>query len=324
LKIFLMNAKNKILITGTSGFVGFHVASYFLNKDYIVYGVDNHNNYYDIKLKIKRCNLLKKYKKFFFIKDDIQNKSFSSLLGKIKPDVIIHLAAQAGVRFSYKNPFKYIDYNITGFLNLLESMKKYKLNNLIYASSSSIYGNVKKYPIKENFEFNPENFYGLTKVFNEKLVDVYLKNYQINSVGLRMFTVYGELGRPDMFIPKIINNLKTRKFIQLYNNGNHYRDFTYVGDVSKIIFKLSNANFLKNKKNLILNICSGKSISIIKIIKLISQSINIKPLVKKLSFQKGDMLKTHGNNKKLIFLIGKFNFTDITKGIKKTLDFKSF
>jgi len=319
-----MNAKNKILITGTSGFVGFHVASYFLNKDYIVYGVDNHNNYYDIKLKIKRCNLLKKYKKFFFIKDDIQNKSFSSLLGKIKPDVIIHLAAQAGVRFSYKNPFKYIDYNITGFLNLLESMKKYKLNNLIYASSSSIYGNVKKYPIKENFEFNPENFYGLTKVFNEKLVDVYLKNYQINSVGLRMFTVYGELGRPDMFIPKIINNLKTRKFIQLYNNGNHYRDFTYVGDVSKIIFKLSNANFLKNKKNLILNICSGKSISIIKIIKLISQSINIKPLVKKLSFQKGDMLKTHGNNKKLIFLIGKFNFTDITKGIKKTLDFKSF
>lgn len=319
-----MNTKNKILITGTSGFVGFHVASYFLNKDYIVYGVDNHNNYYDIKLKIKRCNLLKKYKKFFFIKDDIQNKSFSSLLGKIKPNVIIHLAAQAGVRFSYKNPFKYIDYNITGFLNLLESMKKYKLNNLIYASSSSIYGNVKKYPIKENFEFNPENFYGLTKVFNEKLVDVYLKNYQINSVGLRMFTVYGELGRPDMFIPKIINNLKTRKFIQLYNNGNHYRDFTYVGDVSKIIFKLSNANFLKNKKNLILNICSGKSISIIKIIKLISQSINIKPLVKKLSFQKGDMLKTHGNNKKLIFLIGKFNFTDITKGIKKTLDFKSF
>ena len=319
-----MNTKNKILITGTSGFIGYHVASYFLNKDYIVYGVDNHNNYYDIKLKIKRCNLLKKYKKFFFIKDDIQNKSFSSLLGKIKPNVIIHLAAQAGVRFSYKNPFKYIDYNITGFLNLLESMKKYKLNNLIYASSSSIYGNVKKYPIKENFEFNPENFYGLTKVFNEKLVDVYLKNYQINSVGLRMFTVYGELGRPDMFIPKIINNLKTRKFIQLYNNGNHYRDFTYVGDVSKIIFKLSNANFLKNKKNLILNICSGKSISIIKIIKLISQSINIKPLVKKLSFQKGDMLKTHGNNKKLIFLIGKFNFTDITKGIKKTLDFKSF
>lgn len=319
-----MNTKNKILITGTSGFIGYHVASYFLNKDYIVYGVDNHNNYYDIKLKIKRCNLLKKYKKFFFIKDDIQNKSFSSLLGKIKPDVIIHLAAQAGVRFSYKNPFKYIDYNITGFLNLLESMKKYKLNNLIYASSSSIYGNVKKYPIKENFEFNPENFYGLTKVFNEKLVDVYLKNYQINSVGLRMFTVYGELGRPDMFIPKIINNLKTRKFIQLYNNGNHYRDFTYVGDVSKIIFKLSNANFLKNKKNLILNICSGKSISIIKIIKLISQSINIKPLVKKLSFQKGDMLKTHGNNKKLIFLIGKFNFTNIAKGIKKTLVFKSF
>jgi len=319
-----MNTKNKILITGTSGFIGYHVASYFLNKDYIVYGVDNHNNYYDIKLKIKRCNLLKKYKKFFFIKDDIQNKSFSSLLGKIKPNVIIHLAAQAGVRFSYNYIFSYIDYNITGFLNLLESMKKYKLNNLIYASSSSIYGNVKKYPIKENFEFNPENFYGLTKVFNEKLVDVYLKNYQINSVGLRMFTVYGELGRPDMFIPKIINNLKTRKFIQLYNNGNHYRDFTYVGDVSKIIFKLSNANFLKNKKNLILNICSGKSISIIKIIKLISQSINIKPLVKKLSFQKGDMLKTHGNNKKLIFLIGKFNFTDIAKGIKKTLVFKSF
>ena len=110
--------KNKILITGSSGFIGFHVASFFLKKNYTVYGIDNHNDYYDIKLKIKRCNILKKSKQFFFIKKDIQDKKLSTLLGKIKPDVIIHLAAQAGVRYSYKNPFKYIDYNITGFLNL--------------------------------------------------------------------------------------------------------------------------------------------------------------------------------------------------------------
>ena len=145
--------KNKILITGSSGFIGFHVASFFLKKNYTVYGIDNHNDYYDIKLKIKRCNILKKSKQFFFIKKDIQDKKLSTLLGKIKPDVIIHLAAQAGVRYSYKNPFKYIDYNITGFLNLLEAMQKNKLRNLIYASSSSIYGNVKKYPINENFKF---------------------------------------------------------------------------------------------------------------------------------------------------------------------------
>jgi len=315
--------KNKILITGSSGFIGFHVASFFLKKNYTVYGIDNHNDYYDIKLKIKRCNILKKSKQFFFIKKDIQDKKLSTLLGKIKPDVIIHLAAQAGVRYSYKNPFKYIDYNITGFLNLLEAMQKNKLRNLIYASSSSIYGNVKKYPINENFKFNPENFYGLTKVFNEKLVDIHHKNYRINSIGLRMFTVYGGLGRPDMFIPKIINNLKSKKIIELYNNGNHRRDFTYVEDVSKVIFKLSKASIINNKKNLILNICSGKSISIIRIIKLISQSINIKPKIKKLSFQKGDMLKTHGNNKKLISLIGKLNFTNVGEGIKKTLNFKS-
>ena len=312
-----MKRYKKILITGTSGFIGFHVANYFLEKNYKVFGIDNHNNYYDINLKKKRCKILMNNKNFSFLNIDINSKKIIKILKNIKPILIIHLAAQAGVRYSFNDPFKYIDYNIKGFLNILESMKANKLDKLIYASSSSVYGNVKKYPVKENFNFNPENFYGLTKVFNEQLIDVYIKNYKIKSFGLRFFTIYGKIGRPDMFIPKIINNLKNKKKIYLYNKGNHYRDFTYVKDACEIIFKLSKKIDKIKRNNIILNICAGNSVSIKKVVNIISKSLKIKPKLKYLKFQIGDMLKTHGSNKKLLNMIGSYKFTKIEQGLKK-------
>ena len=238
--------KDKILLTGSSGFIGFHVTKFLLDQKYNVIGVDNHNNYYDINLKLERCKKLKIYKNFRFFKLDIKNKkSVNDILKKFKPKFIIHLAAQPGVRYSFINPQAYIDSNITGYTNILESMKNLKLNNLIYASSSSVYGDCKYYPFTENLNLNPLNFYGQTKLINEKIASLYEKNYNIKTIGLRFFTVYGPYGRPDMFIPKIIDKIKKAKLLDLYNGGNHFRDFTYVEDIANILLKIIKSS---NKK----------------------------------------------------------------------------
>ena len=170
--------KNNILITGSSGFIGFHVCKYFLEKNKKIIGVDNHNSYYDVKLKKKRCNRLLKFKNFSFIKSDITKfDQINKIFSKYKPKVIIHLAAQPGVRYSFINPQAYIDINITGFLNILEAMNKNRLKKIIYASSSSVYGNCKKYPFTENLPLEPLNFYGQTKLMNEKTADIFKKKF---------------------------------------------------------------------------------------------------------------------------------------------------
>tara|TARA_B100000965_G_C19571812_1_gene749489 strand:- start:776 stop:1729 length:954 start_codon:yes stop_codon:yes gene_type:complete len=309
----------KIIITGSSGFIGYHVSKKLLEKKYSVIGIDNHNNYYNPKIKLLRLKELKKNKNFKFCRFDIKNKNkFNQILNKTKPYIIIHLAAQAGVRYSFKEPQKYIDSNITGFTNILEGMKKFSLKKLIYASSSSVYGDCKKFPFNENLELNPLNFYGQTKLINEKIANIYEKNYGIKAIGLRFFTVYGPHGRPDMLIPKIINKIKNNKTLELYNNGNHFRDFTYVEDVSNIIYTITkkiNYNFHQR----LFNICSGKEINIKKIIKIIEINLNKKIKITNKPFQRGDMKKTHGNNLllKKVYKITKFvKFED---GIKKTL-----
>ena len=310
----------KIIITGSSGFIGFHVTKLLLENNYIIMGIDNHNNYYDPKLKIKRNNILKKYKNFKFIKLDIKEKNKTErVFKKFNPDVIIHLAAQAGVRYSFVNPRKYIDSNIIGFTNIFEIMRKMSLKKIIYASSSSVYGDCKKFPFHENLELNPLNFYGQTKLMNENISKIYEKNFNIKAVGLRFFTVYGPLGRPDMFIPKIINKIKNNKNLELYNNGNHFRDFTYVEDVGKIILQIIN-KFNYNFNCRILNVCRGKEISIKKVINIIEKKLNKKIKVINKPFQKGDMKKTHGDNTliKKNFKIKKFQ--EFEAGIVKTLD----
>ena len=310
---------NYIIVTGSSGFIGYHVVKNLLAQNLKIIGIDNHNNYYDPKIKLKRKKLLIKDKNYQFFKIDIKNKDkLMNIFKKFKPKVVINLAAQAGVRYSFDKPQKYIDSNITGFTNILEIMKNLKLQNLIYASSSSVYGNSKKFPFKENQGLNPLNFYGQTKLLNEKIAQIYQKNFKINTIGLRFFTIYGPIGRPDMFIPKIISKLKKRKTIELYNKGNHFRDFTYVEDVAKIINKIVR-NINKTKLFDVYNICNGKSYNIKKIIKIIENETNLKLKYKNKPFQMGDMFKTYGSNKRLQSNYKIDKFTSFADGIKKTL-----
>ena len=310
----------KIIVTGSSGFIGFHVSKLLLENKFAIMGIDNHNDYYDPKLKIKRYKILKKYKNFKFIKLDIKEKNKVEKVFKLfNPNIIIHLAAQAGVRHSFTNPNKYIDSNITGFTNILEIMKKMSLKKIIYASSSSVYGDCKKFPFHENLELNPLNFYGQTKLINENISKIYEKNFNIKAIGLRFFTVYGPYGRPDMFIPKIINKIKNNKTLELYNNGNHFRDITFVEDVSKIILQIIN-KFDHNSKYRIFNICRGKEINIKEVINIIEKKLNKKIKVINKPFQRGDMKKTYGDNTLITknFKIKKFQEFEL--GISKTLD----
>ena len=317
--------KNNILITGSSGFIGFHVCKYFLEKNKKIIGVDNHNSYYDVKLKKKRCNRLLKFKNFSFIKSDITKfDQINKIFSKYKPKVIIHLAAQPGVRYSFINPQAYIDINITGFLNILEAMNKNRLKKIIYASSSSVYGNCKKYPFTEDLPLEPLNFYGQTKLMNEKTADIFKKNFDFQTIGLRFFTVYGPYGRPDMFIPKIIKSIKSNSFINLFNKGNHVRDFTYVGDVSHIVFKIYSNLINNNKMNTVYNVCGGSKVTLKKLINLIQKFTKKKIRIRLKPFQRGDMLKTHGSKSKLKKIIKNKKFLNFKIGIKKTLEFDYF
>jgi UDP-glucuronate 4-epimerase len=316
----------KILITGCAGFLGFHLSKKLLqNKKNSITGIDNLNDYYSVKLKNKRLNILKKNKNFHFKKIDIENKKkLNNFLNKKKIDIIYHLAAQAGVRYSLVNPESYLKSNIEGFFNILEFARLKKIKKIIYASSSSVYGDQKKFPIKENFKKNQKNLYAITKDFNEKLAQLYFDNFKLKLVGLRFFTVYGAWGRPDMIYFKYLNSLKFNRLITLYNNGNHYRDFTYIDDVIEMMLKIKNLNnsIFTNK---VFNICSGKSISLIKYLKEIEKLYGKKCKIKKIGKQKIEIFKTHGDNKLIRKLINKNKFINYKTGLKETVNwFKNF
>ena len=305
-----------IIITGVAGFIGFNVGQSLLKeKKNTIIGIDNINNYYDRKLKNKRLDELKKNKNFVFYKTDLTKTNFNFLKKKI--DLIIHLAAQAGVRHSVEYPREYIDSNVNGFFNILEFAKNKKINKIIYASSSSVYGDTKKFPVSENDLLMPNNIYALTKKNNEEMAKLYSKFYSINIVGLRFFTVYGEWGRPDMFILKFLNFFKNNKKFPLFNNGNHYRDFTYVDDLMKMIFPIIKNIKKYNKGHYIFNVCTGKSLNIKKILNLLINLTKYKK-INHLGYQKTEVKKTHGSNKKILKLSKKIKFTDYNVGVYNT------
>lgn len=308
----------KILITGCCGFIGFSLAEFFLKKKIKIIGVDNINNYYSKKLKLDRLSLLRKYKKnFVFHKQNLKNKKkIEEIFLNNKIDYIFHFAAQAGVRFSFEKPQKYIDSNIISFFNILELSRKHNLKKFFFASSSSIYGDSKKLPSLENDFPVEKNLYALSKVFNEKIAKIYSKKYSMKIIGLRFFTVYGEWGRPDMFIIKYMLAAQINKNFNLYNYGNHKRDFTYIKDVINIIYNLLKINLKNNYE--IFNVCSSKPIHLNKIIKLINEKYKSPKIIKK-NRHFADVLDTHGSNKKIKSLINNLNFTNIEIGINNLI-----
>ena len=224
-----------MLITGVAGFIGMHTARQLLEEGHEIVGIDNLNSYYDVELKKYRLNELNKENyDFTFKKLEITDtEKVFSLFEKFKFDLVIHLAAQAGVRYSIQNPYKYIDTNVKGFLNILECCKEFKINKLIYASSSSVYGNGKQKSFSENDDTDhPISIYGATKKSNELMGFTYANLYKIKIIGLRFFTVYGPWGRPDMALFKFTNAILMDNEINIFNEGKLIRDFTYVSDVT--------------------------------------------------------------------------------------------
>jgi UDP-glucuronate 4-epimerase len=305
-----------ILITGAGGFIGFNLCSHLLKNNIKVYGIDNFDKYYSILLKKKRLEQILDHKNFFFKKIDITDKKkLSKFFINKKIDIIVHLAAQAGVRYSFENPTKYINVNVLGFLNLIEIANKNKIKKIIYASSSSVYGENKKFPLSENELLKPKNIYGVSKKLNEEIAETYQTIYKINFIGLRFFTVYGEWGRPDMFMFKLFKAATTNKIFYLNNFGNHLRDFTCIKDVVKCIFKLINKNL---KRHQIFNICSNEPINIYDVVKNFQNKIKVKIRLTKM--HKADILNTHGDNKKLLEYFPEIKFSNFFDSFYRTFN----
>lgn len=256
-----------ILVTGCAGFIGFNLCEKLLKKKIKIIGVDNLNNFYEKSLKKKRIKLLDQNKNFTFIKSDISSKKCIKILIKKKFNHIFHLAAQAGVRQSFTNPRIYLESNIIGFFNILELSKLKKINHLIYASSSSVYGRQNKKEYSESLITDkPLQFYAATKKSNEVMGYSYATNYKIPMTCCRLFTVYGPHGRPDMATFKFTNAIVNQKNIHIYNKGNHKRDFTYIDDVVKAFAKTINYNFKVN----IMNVGTGRPVTINKIVSMLN------------------------------------------------------
>lgn len=299
-----------ILVTGAAGFIGFHACRQLFSSKNKVYGIDSINNYYNKTLKEKRINELKRSslaKNFFFkfYKININNKNqLQNFILSKKISHIIHLAAQPGVRYSILKPETYIKNNLSGFFNILESCKKFKIKHLIYASSSSVYGDSNFVPSREDHDLSsPLQLYAATKKANEVMAFSYSNLYKIPMTCLRFFTVYGPWGRPDMslfiFTKKILQN----KLINLHNMGNHKRDFTYVDDTVLVIKKLLNKKpkitSSKDTPHQIFNIGSGKPIKLINFIKILEKILNKKAKINFIKKQPGEVLNTFCNNKKI-------------------------
>ena len=321
------------LITGSAGFIGYFLSERLLSEGNIVIGIDNLNDYYDVNLKKTRLDLLLGKANFSFHKIDISNKEILErifLMHKI--DYVVNLAAQAGVRYSIENPDVYIQSNIIGFFNILEMCRHYPVKHLVYASSSSVYGSNRKVPFEEtDFVDHPVSLYAATKKSNELMAYTYSHLYDIPSTGLRFFTVYGPLGRPDMAYFSFTNNFFNKQPIKIYNNGDFdndmFRDFTYIDDIVEGIEKVLQTppknivpmhrilnignNNPEKLMNFIISLENALSISLNKEIHLIKEFEPIKP---------GDVHKTYASTDKLEKLIGFKPQTSINDGLQKFTD----
>ena len=332
--------KSKIFITGSSGFIGFHAAKKFLNKGIKVHGFDSMNNYYDVKLKKARLSILKKYKNFSFTRGNLENeKKLSKSIFRFKPNIIIHLAAQAGVRHSIKNPEIYLNSNILGTFNILKLANKIKVKHLIIGSSSSVYGANKKFPFQEIDKTDHQvSFYAATKKSTESLAHSYSSLWKLPITMLRFFTVYGPYGRPDMAYFNFTKKILAGNTINIFNKGKMYRDYTYIDDIVDGIYKLINKSpSLNSKKKFkndsmspvapfrILNIGNTKKIYLLKFINTLEKELNKKIKRVYLPMQKGDVYSTLSDSSLLKRITGYNPQTNYKTGIKKFINwYKNF
>jgi UDP-glucuronate 4-epimerase len=325
------NIMQSILVTGSAGFIGSALSIKLLERGDNVIGIDNHNNYYDPQIKDARVERLKKYKNYIHLKIDLCDDSkLSQVFNRYKITKVVNLAAQAGVRYSIENPLAYINSNILGFANLLENCRHYNIKHLVYASTSSVYGANSKMPFSEHHSVNhPLSVYAASKKSNELMAHSYSYLYKLPTTGLRFFTVYGPWGRPDMALFKFTKNILEEKPIDVFNNGKHTRDFTYIDDIVTGIIKVvdipatKNLNWNSNQPDhatskapwRIYNIGNNKPVKLMDYIHALENTLGKKAKINFLPLQKGDVPDTCadvGNLEK------KFNYkpsTSISQGV---------
>lgn len=308
----------QILVTGGAGFIGFHVAKALLERGDKVVVVDNFNDYYNPKIKYDRIKQIEKYKNLRVYKADISSyKKLERIFRKHGFDKICHMAAQAGVRYSLKDPFRYESWNSLGTLTLLELARKYKIKDFIYASSSSVYGGNEKVPFSEKDNVDrPVSFYAATKKSTELYAYVYHHLYGLNCTGLRFFTVYGPFGRPDMALALFVDNIIQGKPIDVYNYGKMKRDFTYIADAVKGVLAAIDKPFSYE----IFNLGNNKTIELNYFIECIEKELGREAKKNLMPIQPGDVPVTYADIKKAKKMLGYNPKTSIEEGIKKFID----
>ena len=326
----------KILVTGVAGFIGMHSAMKLLDDGHEIIGIDNLNDYYDVTLKEDRLKILEGFKDFKFLKLDIKNqKDVIDLFKKELPQRVLHLAAQAGVRYSIQNPYAYIDSNIQGFINILEGCRAIKTEHIVFASSSSVYGGNAKVPFSEHDNVDhPVSLYAATKKANELMAHTYSHLYHIPTTGLRFFTVYGPWGRPDMSPMLFTKAILADEPIQVFNHGDMMRDFTYIDDViasvNETLFKTAtpNINFDANHPDpatshapyRIFNIGNSQPIPLIQFIETIEDALGKKANKKMVGMQAGDVKITSADTSELGQWVDFKPNTSIKEGVKRFVD----
>jgi len=327
-----------ILITGSAGFIGFHLCKKLLETEHSLIGIDNLNNYYDIGLKKRRLEILNNLKnekeaKWEFIKTDLTDQDkLLEIFKTFKPQIVVNLAAQAGVRYSIENPKAYINSNIVGFQNILDCCKAFKIKHLLYASSSSVYGGNINTPFSElDSVDHPVSIYAATKRANELFAHTYSHLYNVPSTGMRFFTVYGPWGRPDMAPMIFTNSIYLGKPIQIFNYGKMSRSFTYIDDVIESIKRLLdkpptfNKKFNKKEPNpatswcphRIFNIGNNNSVKLEDFISLLEKEIGMNAIKEYTDMQQGDVKETFADNKLLKDLIGEIPQVSLENGTRK-------
>jgi UDP-glucuronate 4-epimerase len=309
----------KILVTGTAGFIGFHLAKVLLERGDEVVGIDNFNDYYDVSLKEDRNKILEEYDNYKLYRLDISNlKELKKVFKENKFDKVCHLAAQAGVRYSIENPYVYIDSNVVGFVNIINLTKDNNIKDFIYASSSSVYGNTKEVPFSEDVDVNePISLYAASKRSNELMAYTYNHLFGLNTIGLRFFTVYGPWGRPDMAIFKFVKNITEGKEIDVYNYGKDLkRDFTYVDDIVDGIIRALDSDY----ENEIFNLGKGSPDELGEMIEIIEDELGIKAKKNLLPMQKGDVMVTYSDTSKSKRMLGYDPKITLKEGIGKFVE----